>query len=482
MDNNLEVDLGNSDNENVVTPHPFIQSAPTAPSHKARCGQRALDPEGNVQADTDAAPPTPVSAQRRQAESSAPARARNAETDAPVPGRVSSPFGDADLPTAQPAHTAVPSLISISRSLSLMPPAISPQEMARRQAYLRRQMLEAQRLSVNSDRPFISRLTPFAWVTMCLGALALVGALAFGIRAINGARAPELAAAAVESTPALTFAGTAAVAPVTEPALAPTEPPPTAAPTLAPTEPPPTAAPTLAPTKPPAPTQPPAPTAAPGAPWRAALAPDADGNLMAPVEVVAMVEQNVRGYWSALTKHTGVQDAQRDLIDNQDAFLGLYLEGDALSTVKNDINTGAQIPTYERGEVTVRVLGFSEDGFVADVVIEKRGWTTRFFERPDLRRWQLKRIPDQDLRWKLRYDPAQNRWRVSEFVEAVVVKRERPTVSGASRQPARRRVTLAATPIPTAPIPDGAAVPPSPEIVASTGGGELADVAQPIAP
>ncbi len=469
MDNNLDLDIQSESQDDVrgVAPR-LIEPYTVEKPPKVRCGQRPLDPEGNVLPHSEEPQIVPVRAQQR-ADDLRPARRIDVARVDLAPPQVGNPFGTADDVTAQLTATPRVSTIPASRSLALVPPAISPQEIARRQAYIRQQLLEAQRLTMAANRPLVSRLTPVAWLTMGIGALVLVTALGFGARALFSPRVPEPAPA---SAPVLAFAGTPTAKPTVAPTVAPNQTATPAAPTLAPTEPPPT----LVPTEPP-PTA--MPTAIPGAPWRSALTQDAEGNLMAPPEVVTQAEQSVLAYWTALTQHTDVRAAKRDLVDNQDSFLSRYFEGDALTAAKNEINTATQLPTYDRGNVTVRVLGFSADGFGADVIIEQRGWTTRFFERPELLRWLLKRIPDQSHRWKLRYDPDQNRWLVSQFVEKAVIKRERAAASSVRRPIARPTVAPVATAVPTAPRPDDAR---TPAVIADAGSGEFSLQPAPFTP
>lgn len=403
-----------------------------------RSGQRPLDTEGNVLSAAAAAAPItePPSAQRRRSD-------------------------DAGIPAPAPVENPRPRT-NASMQLALIPPALTPDEIARRQAYMTQRLMEAHRLN-QRKRSIFHRLTPVSWVSIGVVAVMLASGALVSARALTGLQpnafsATEIAVAqAAPTATARIIVVTATAAPVASatnvPVQAAVAPAKLATPEAAPVQP--TPAPTLEPTQ--APTAAIVPTSEPGAPWASQLTADASGALMAPEDVVLSVRQSVQGYFESIKAHRIAQDAKRDLLDNQEAFLSQFFDGEALNTLKTDLNSATQVPVYERGDVTIRVTGFSADGMTADVVVEQRGWTTRFFERKGLQRWLLKRIPDQDMTWRLSYSPADKRWRVVEFVESQVLKRERP-VRIATRAPQPRKQPIG-TPVARNPSPELEQVP-----------------------
>jgi hypothetical protein len=162
-----------------------------------------------------------------------------------------------------------------------------------------------------------------------------------------------------------------------------------------------------------------------------------NGVFMAPENIVAEVQSSVSGYYAALRQHRSPDDATRDLVTNQDVFLSQYFAGDALSSVKNDVNAAAELAVLERGDVNVKILSFSPDGSSAMAMVEQRGFTSRFWEKPSLARWQLRRQPDQDVRVQIDYSIADKRWRVSSILETTAVRRASRNTTG-SRAPVTR--------------------------------------------
>ncbi len=353
-----------------------------------------------------------------------------------------------------------------------------------RKEYVTSQYLRAAAIASSQQRkPVYKRLTPFAWVMMTLGAGAVISGLVFAGRILMPAsseaasakfaqpviaeRAASEAATAVVVEPTVAPAVTATVAPTAVPTRAKptaTRVDPTAVPTLAPTaETQPTAAPTEAETEAEA-AQPAAVATADVVTWASTMVQPSVGVFMAPENVVADTRQSVIGYYQSLKQHKTPADATRDLVDNQEVFLGQYFEGLALAQLKQQLTDAPGLGVLEQGDVAVKIVSYSADGATAEAIVEQRGFTSKVYEKPRLVFWTQRRLPDQDLRVRLRYSISDNRWRVSEVIETVAVKRTRtPSTSVGSKTPATRQRRVIPTAVPTAPTPADAAAPVAPE-------------------
>jgi hypothetical protein len=180
-----------------------------------------------------------------------------------------------------------------------------------------------------------------------------------------------------------------------------------------------------------------------------------EGVFMAPDEVVTDVQQQVASYFSALRQHRTPADATRDLVDGQDVFLSTFFADQALQATKDGINSATELPVLEKGDVTVNVLSFSADGQSALVSVEKRGFVSKFYAKPRLTNWIQRRQADEDVRMQVRYSIADKRWRVTDVVETVALRRTR-TANSTTRAPVtRQRVVRPAAPtaVPT-PVAD----------------------------
>jgi hypothetical protein len=334
--------------------------------------------------------------------------------------------------------------------------SVTRKEMVSRKSYVTQQYLKAAAMAHSQGSPpWYKRLTPFSWGLMSVAAFAFIAGMIYAAtivaRPTEAAQPADGFASADSATQAVAQAlpePTALI--VIEPTVAPSATPaPTATPepTVEPTV---EVQPTVEPTPEPAPTAEPtaevaaaaAPAPAPVAtadvvPWAGSMLQPSNGVFMAPENIVAEVQSTVSGYYAALRQHRSPDDATRDLVTNQDVFLSQYFAGDALSSVKNEVNAAAELAVLERGDVNVKILSFSPDGSSAMAMVEQRGFTSRFWEKPNLSRWQLRRQPDQDVRVQIDYSIADKRWRVSGILETTAVRRASRNTTG-SRAPVTR--------------------------------------------
>jgi hypothetical protein len=407
----------------------------------------------------------------------------------PAPGEPTEPEAPAQFEPRRMSEGPVSSNVS---SVALAPlnfdygtfgQSVTRKEMVSRKSYVTQQYLKAAAIANSqAKRPWYQRLTPFSWALFSAAGVAFIAGMVYAASIV--ARAPQAAPQiddfassngnvqrVAQVLPAATVTATAIVEP-TAVATFTAVPVPTEAPTATPTVEP---QPTPDPTAEPAPTVEltaeaaavPAPVAtADIVPWAGSMLQPSNGVFMAPENVVAEVQSSVGGYYAALRQHRSPSDATRDLVTNQDTFLSQYFAGDALKSVKNDLNTADELGVLERGDVTVKVLSFSPDGSSAMVMVEQRGFTTRFWQKPQLARWQLRRQPDQDVRLQVDYSISDQRWRVTSILETTAVQRPSRSVSGnrapvtrsrPSRQTSPVTAVATASPADTSAAPDDAA-------------------------
>jgi hypothetical protein len=391
---------------------------------------------------------------------------------APEPLEPSAPFEPRRMSErVEPPQGPSMALAPLNYDYGTVGQSVTRKEMVSRKSYVTQQYLKAAAMANSQgERPWYKRLTPFSWGLLSVGTAAFIAGMVYAAtivarptepaRIADGFAPPEGAAAVVAQIPAEPTA-MVVVEPVVVPSATATPAPsatpaPTAEPTAEPTL---EVQPTVEPTAEPAPTE--APTAdvaaapAPVAtadvvPWAGTMLQPTDGVFMAPESVIADVQSSVSGYYAALRQHRSPDEATRDLVTNQDVFLAQYFAGDALNAVKNEVNAAAELAVLERGDVNVRILSFSPDGSSAMAMVEQRGFTSRFWEKPNLARWQLRRLPDQDVRVQLDYSISDKRWRVSSILETTAVRRASRNTTGnrapvTRSRPARPVATVAPT-------------------------------------
>jgi hypothetical protein len=145
--------------------------------------------------------------------------------------------------------------------------------------------------------------------------------------------------------------------------------------------------------------------------WTGQMTQTETGEWMAPLSQKERTETDVRGYFDALRAHKSPQDAYRDLIENGDAFFARYFEGEALRTIKSQLNPD-KLNVLKSGDVDVRVVRYTKDGTMATVSIARRGWVMDAYDRATLADPVEQPLRDEDVMWLVRYSVSEGRWKI----------------------------------------------------------------------